>query len=117
MSLRARLLLLLGAVWLVFGGAVTLWAFQHASAELDAALDSRLAASVTSPTCLLRSPVVNCRMAKLRLGSHNIHIFQICKKSPRSDGVPHESDTSAARTRPLRVGFIDDAIEARWRGR
>ena len=34
MSLRARLLLLLGAVWLVFGGAVTLWAFQHASAEL-----------------------------------------------------------------------------------
>ena len=45
MSLRARLLLLLGAVWLVFGGAVTLWAFQHASAELDAALDSRLAAS------------------------------------------------------------------------
>ncbi|WZB76742.1 HAMP domain-containing sensor histidine kinase [Achromobacter insuavis] len=45
MSLRARLLLWLGAAWLVFGGAVTLWAFEHASAELDAALDSRLAAS------------------------------------------------------------------------
>lgn len=45
MSLRVSLLLLLGAVWLVFGGAVTLWMFQQASVELDAALDSRLAAS------------------------------------------------------------------------
>lgn len=45
MSLRGRLLLFLSFVWLAFGGAVTLWVFEHASAELDAALDSRLAAS------------------------------------------------------------------------
>lgn len=40
MSLRARLSLLLGVVWLVVGGAVTLWMFEHASATLDAALEA-----------------------------------------------------------------------------
>lgn len=57
MSLRARLMLLLGAVWLVVGGAVTLWMFERASAELDAALDSRLAASAAMVARLMAPPL------------------------------------------------------------
>ncbi|MCZ8407577.1 ATP-binding protein [Achromobacter dolens] len=53
MSLRTRLSMLLGVVWLVVGGAVTLWMFEHASAQLDAALDSRLAASAAMVTRLV----------------------------------------------------------------
>ncbi|MDZ5687298.1 two-component sensor histidine kinase, partial [Achromobacter xylosoxidans] len=56
MSLRVRLMLILGAVWLVVGGAVTLWMFELASAELDAALDSRLAASAAMVARLVTQP-------------------------------------------------------------
>ncbi|MFY2819120.1 sensor histidine kinase [Achromobacter xylosoxidans] len=56
MSLRVRLMLVLGAVWLVVGGAVTLWMFELASAELDAALDSRLAASAAMVARLVTPP-------------------------------------------------------------
>src|SRR5262245_21920703 len=49
--------------------------------------DHRLAASVTSPTCLLRSPVVYSRMNNLRSDVRNIWIIQICKKTPCDAGV------------------------------
>ncbi|MFU1981444.1 sensor histidine kinase [Bordetella hinzii] len=45
MSLRGRLLLLLGLSWLLLGGGMTLWLYERASSQMDSALDSRLAAS------------------------------------------------------------------------
>ncbi len=45
MSLRGRLLLLLGLSWLLLGGGMTLWMYERASSQMDSALDSRLAAS------------------------------------------------------------------------
>ncbi|AUL48035.1 hypothetical protein BBB39_15170 [Bordetella trematum] len=45
MSLRARLLALLGLTWLLLGGTMMIWMYHRAADQLDEALDSRLAAS------------------------------------------------------------------------
>ncbi|MGX9694596.1 ATP-binding protein [Achromobacter anxifer] len=47
MTLRLRLLLLLGVAWLTLGGAVTAWMYHRTSAQFESVLDSRLAASAS----------------------------------------------------------------------
>lgn len=47
MTLRLRLLLLLGMAWLTLGGAVTAWMYHRTSAQFESVLDSRLAASAS----------------------------------------------------------------------
>ncbi|PQZ67664.1 two-component sensor histidine kinase [Achromobacter sp. MYb9] len=47
MSLRIRLLLLLGGVWILLGGMMTLWMFERATTKVDDALDARLASSAS----------------------------------------------------------------------
>lgn len=47
MSLRTRLLGMLGLTWLLLGGTMMIWMYHRAADQLDGALDSRLAASAS----------------------------------------------------------------------